>query len=269
MVISPYISTFIKSLAMINYVCIYIIKMHLSDNYNAEYFTNNYNAESITSVEKMNYHRWTQQNASIGVTCALLLTSHFSMFEVRACSNVIATVKFFAIFMLYYFFSRKMFYRISGTNPCIKLLHWCQVNFYRSMRPYFNRIDIGICAEIIWAFPLNSFHFCTLLFWVSFFLQCLLFLALFTSSLFDIASYSNDLCSILGVFLLFLIYFRIIQLYLRHSIEIKQIDLFLLVFFFKHVSYIDFAIISNNKTNERKLKIVSLLSNLSAVISFT
>lgn len=122
MVISPYISTFIKSLAMINYVCIYIIKMHLFDNYNAEYFTNNYNAESITSVEKMNYHQWAQQNASVGVTCALLLTSHFSMFErYRNCETF---CNFYAIL---FFLSCKMFYRISETNPCIELLHWCQV----------------------------------------------------------------------------------------------------------------------------------------------
>lgn len=104
MVISPYISTFIKSLAMINYVCIYIIKMHLFDNYNAEYFTNNYNAESITSVEKMNYHQWAQQNASVGVTCALLLTSHFSMFErYRNCETF---CNFYAIL---FFFLAKCF----------------------------------------------------------------------------------------------------------------------------------------------------------------
>lgn len=87
----------------------------------------------------------------------------------------------------------------------------------------------NMCSNHL-GFSLELFSFLNTSIWVSFFFQCLLFLALFTSSLFDIASFSNDLCSILGVFLLLLIYFRIIQLYLRHSIEIKQIDLFLLLF---------------------------------------
>lgn len=98
MVISHYISTFIKSLAMINYVCIYIIKMHLLDNYNAEYFTNNYNAESITSVEKMNYHR--------------LLRSHFSMFErYRNCEIF---CNFYAI--LFIFFSQNVLSHIMNRS---------------------------------------------------------------------------------------------------------------------------------------------------------
>lgn len=171
--------------------------------------------------------------------------------------------------MLYYFFClAKCFIAYQKqihASSCYTGVKWFLSQYETIFQPdrYWN-----MCSNHL-GFSLELFSFLNTSIWVSFFFQCLLFLALFTSSLFDIASYSSDLCSILGVFLLLLFYFRIIQLYLRHSIEIKQIGLFLLLLFSKHVSYIAFAIISNNKTNERKLKIVSLLSNLSAVISFT
>lgn len=151
-------------------MCIYIIKMHLFDNYNAEYFTNNYNAESITSVEKMNYHQWAQQNASVGVTCALLLTSHFSMFErYRNCETF---CNFYAI--LFFFVLQNVLSHIRNKSMH-RVATLVSSDFYRSMRPYFNRIDIGICAAIIWAFPLNSFHFWTLLFECRFFFNACFF----------------------------------------------------------------------------------------------
>lgn len=158
------------------------------------------------------------------VTCALLLTSHFSMFErYRNCETF---CNFYAIL---FFFLAKCFIAYQDqihASSCYTGFKWISIAVW-------DHISTGSILEYVQQsfglFPWTLFIFEHFYLSVVFF-QCLLFLALFTSSLFDIASFSNDLCSILGVFLLLLIYFRIIQLYLRHSIEIKQIDLFLLLF---------------------------------------